>query len=87
MSGYTQLPREQRYQILTLMKTGPNQIHIGMVVEVYKATIRLELPRNQGLRSYRPQKVHSHGQLQSPSQKDARLPHSNMMYSLTPPHR
>lgn len=56
MSGYIQLTREQRYQILALMKTGQNQTQIASVLGVHKATISRELRRNRGLRGYRPTK-------------------------------
>jgi IS30 family transposase len=52
MSGYTQLTREQRYQIQALMKTGQNQTQMATVLDVHKATISRELRRNRGLRGY-----------------------------------
>ena len=58
MSGYSQLTREQRYQIHALMKTGQNQIQMAMVLGVHKATISRELRRNRGLRGYRPHQAH-----------------------------
>ena len=58
MSGYTQLTREQRYQIHALVKTGQNQTQMAMVVGVHKATIRRELRRNRGLCGYRPHQAH-----------------------------
>jgi transposase, IS30 family len=39
MTGYTQLTREQRYQIQALLKTDQNQTQMAMVVGVHKATI------------------------------------------------
>jgi IS30 family transposase len=54
MSGYTQLTREQRYQIHALVKTGQNQTKMAMVVGVHKATISRELRRNRGLSFYWP---------------------------------
>ena len=39
MSGYSQLTREQRYQIHALVKTGQNQTQMATVVGVHKATI------------------------------------------------
>lgn len=58
MSGYTQLTREQRYQIYALMKTEQTQTQIATVVGVHKATISRELRRNRSLRGYRPQQAH-----------------------------
>ena len=52
--SYTQLTREQRYQIYALMKAGHNQSQIGVVVGCHKSTISRELRRNRGLKSYRP---------------------------------
>lgn len=58
MSGYTQLTREQRYQIHALVQTGQNQTQMATVVGVHKATISRELRRNRGLRGYRPHQAH-----------------------------
>lgn len=52
--SYTQLTREQRYQIYALMKVGHNQSQIGVVVGCHKSTISRELRRNRGLKGYRP---------------------------------
>ncbi len=54
MRGYTQLTREQRYQIHALLKTGQTHTRIATVVGVHTATISRELRRNRGLRGYRP---------------------------------
>ena len=58
MSVYTQLTREQRYQIQALLKTDQNQTQIATVVGVHKTTISRELRRNCGLRGYRPHQAH-----------------------------
>ena len=58
MMRYTQLTREQRYQIQALMKAGKNQTEIAEIVGVHKSTISRELRRNTGLRSYRPEQAH-----------------------------
>ena len=52
--SYTQLTREQRYQIYALMKAGHNQSQIAVVVGCHKSTISRELRRNRGLKGYRP---------------------------------
>ena len=58
MRGYTQLTREQRYQIQALLKTGQNRTIIATVLGVHKSTISRELRRNRGLRGYRPHQAH-----------------------------
>ncbi len=59
MRYYTQLTREQRYQIQALMKAGLNQTETAEVVCVHKSTISRELRRNRGLRGYRPRQAHN----------------------------
>lgn len=58
MKHYTQLTREQRYQIEALLKTGHNQTRIAHVLSVHKSTISREMKRNRGLRGYRPKQAH-----------------------------
>ena len=48
MSTYTQLTREQRYQIKALLDTGHNQRAIADVLGVHKSSIQRELKRNRG---------------------------------------
>jgi IS30 family transposase len=55
---YTQLTREQRYQIYALLKMAHNQTEIAHCLGVHKATISRELHRNQGQRGYRPRQAH-----------------------------
>ena len=55
---YTQLTREQRYQIYVLMKAGLCQTEIAKVIGVHKSTISRERRRNRGLRGYRPKQAH-----------------------------
>ena len=55
MTIYTQLTREQRYQIKVLLKTEHNQTEIANVIGVDKSTISRELGRNRGRRGYRTQ--------------------------------
>src|SRR5215210_9223971 len=57
MTGYTQLTREQRYQIYALKKSGHNRTAIAGNVGVHKATIGRELARNTGGRGYRPKQA------------------------------
>ena len=76
MSGYTQLTREQRYQIQALMKTGQNQTQMATVLGVHKATISRELRRNRGLRGYRPHQAHQRAQARQAAKPRTRLsPH------------
>ena len=58
MRRYTQLTREQRYQIYALKKAGHSQNKIAELVEVHKSTISRELNRNAGQRGYRPKQAH-----------------------------
>jgi len=52
--NYTQLTREQRYQIYALMKAGQNQSQIAVVIGCHKSTISREVRRNCGQKGYRP---------------------------------
>ena len=52
--SYTQLTREQRYQIYALMKAGHNRSQIAVVVGCHKSTISREWRRNRGQKGYRP---------------------------------
>lgn len=58
MTNYTQLTREQRYQIKALMTKRHSQTEIAEVVGVHKSTISRELRRNRGRRGYRPKQAH-----------------------------
>ena len=73
MSGYTQLTREQRYQIHALVQTGQTQTQMAMVIGVHKATISRELRRNRGLRGYRPHQAHRRAQARQGLKRPARL--------------
>jgi len=55
--SYTQLTREQRYQIYALMKAGQNQTQMASIIKVHKSTISRELARNCGQRGYRPKQA------------------------------
>jgi len=52
--SYTQLTREQRYQIYALMKAGHNQSQIAAIVGCHKSTIFRERRRNCGEHGYYP---------------------------------
>jgi IS30 family transposase len=51
--NYTQLAREQRYQINILKKAGHNQTYIALMVGCHKSTISRELRRNRSQKGYR----------------------------------
>jgi len=53
MKGYTQLTREQRYQIYAYGKAGLNQSETAVQLKVHKSTISREIERNRGRRGYR----------------------------------
>jgi len=55
--NYTQLTREQRYQIKALMDIGHSQTEVAQQLEVNKSTISREVRRNRGLRGYRPKQA------------------------------
>ncbi len=50
MKVYTQLTREQRYQMYALLKTGQKQTDRAMVLGGHKATISRERRRHRGCR-------------------------------------
>ena len=56
--NYTQLTREQRYQISALLKMGHNRTEIAAVIGKHKSTVSRELKRNKGQRGYRPKQAH-----------------------------
>lgn len=58
MRHYTQLTREQRYQIYALKKAGHSQSQIAELLGVHKSTIHRELKRNCGQRGYCPKQAH-----------------------------
>ena len=73
MNVYTQLTREQRYQIYALLKTGQKQTDMAMVLGVHKATISRELRRNRGCRGYRPHQAHRLAQARQAHNRRPRL--------------
>lgn len=56
--SYTQLTREQRYQIYALKKAGQTQTATAAILGVHKSSISRELRRNRGGRGYRPGRAH-----------------------------
>jgi transposase, IS30 family len=52
--SYTQLTREQRYQIYALRKAGHTQTETAAILGVHKSSVSRELRRNRGRRAYRP---------------------------------
>lgn len=63
MKGYTQLTREQRYQIYVLWKNGFNQSEIAEEVGVHKSTISREMKRNALINGdYIPARAHERAQ-------------------------
>ena len=55
--SYTQLTREQRYQIYALKKANHSQAEMAAIVGCHKSTISRELSRNGGQRGYRPKQA------------------------------
>lgn len=60
MSHYTQLTREERYQIYALKTAGQNKTEIAKVLGRHKSTIGREMTRNRGLKGYRPKQADSY---------------------------
>jgi len=59
MRHYTQLTREERYQIYALKVAGHKQVQIAKILGRHKSTVSRELSRNHGLRGYRPKQAHN----------------------------
>ena len=57
MRSYTQLTREQRYQISALLKMGHNHTEIAGLLHVHKSTVGRDINRNRGRRGYRPRQA------------------------------
>jgi IS30 family transposase len=57
MKHYTQLTREQRYQISGLLKAGFRPSQIAAEVGMHKSTLSRELRRNKGQRGWRPKQA------------------------------
>lgn len=58
MKAYTQLAREERYQIYALKQAGHNQTQIAVMIGRHRSTISRELDRNHGMRGYQPRQAH-----------------------------
>jgi len=56
--SYTQLTREQRYQISALIKAAHNQAQIAFIIGCHKSTVSRELRRNSGKHGYYPGQAH-----------------------------
>jgi len=56
---YTQLTQEEKHQIYAFKKVEFSNIFIAKELRRHVSAIKRELARNTGLRSYRPQQVHS----------------------------
>lgn len=57
MQVYTQLTREERYQIWGLRASGKGPTEIAQALNRHPSTISRELNRNSGLRGYRPKQA------------------------------
>lgn len=57
MRSYTQLTREQRYQISALLKMEHNHTEIAGLLHVHKSTVGRDINRNRGRRGYRPRQA------------------------------
>jgi transposase, IS30 family len=56
--SYTQLTREQRYQIKALLDIGHSQTEVAQQLKFNKSSISREVLRNRGRRGYRPKQAH-----------------------------
>ena len=76
MRGYTQLTRDERYQIYALRKAGHSQKEIAEVLGRNPSTISRELRRNKGLKGYRPEQSHRLAQNRKKERDRTRIPKS-----------
>ena len=76
MRGYTQLTRDERYQIYALRKAGHSQKEIAEVLGRSPSTISRELRRNKGLKGYRPEQAHRLTQNRKKERDRTRIPKS-----------
>jgi IS30 family transposase len=72
--SYTQLTREQRYQIYALKKEQHSQTEMARNLGVHKSTISRELARNQGQRGYRPKQADELAQARKQQRVQPRIP-------------
>ncbi len=71
--SYTQLTREQRYQIYALRKEQHSQKQIAANLGVHPATISRELCRNHGQRGYRPKQADELAQARKQARSKPRI--------------
>ena len=57
--SYTQLTRNECYQITILAKAGHDRSSIARLMNRHKSTIGREMTRNRGQRGYRPKQAHA----------------------------
>ncbi len=74
MKHYTQLTREERYQIYALKAAGHNQADIAKVIGRHKSTVSRELIRNRGLKGYRPKQAHNFASGRRQAKATPRIP-------------
>jgi transposase, IS30 family len=72
--AYTQITREQRYQIYALMKANWSQEDIAHEIGVHPSTISRKLSRNRGGRGYRPKQAQEKAQERKERHVHARIP-------------
>ena len=72
--NYTQLTREQRYQIYALMKGTHNQSQIAAIIGCHKSTISRELRRNCGAHGYYPNQAHQQASRRQRQSHGPRIP-------------
>lgn len=77
MRTYTQLTREQRYQIYALLEGEHTQTEIAEIIKVHKSTISRELRRNRGLRGYRPKQADTFATQRRMAVHGSRIPTSH----------
>jgi IS30 family transposase len=71
--SYTQLTREQRYQIYALKKADPSQTEMASIIGCHKSTISRELSRNGGQRGYRPRQAQELALSRKPPARQPRI--------------
>jgi IS30 family transposase len=74
--SYTQLTREQRYQIYALKKADHSQTQMSSIIGCHKSTISRELQRNGGQRGYRPKQADELSSSRKLSAHRPRIPRS-----------
>ena len=82
MRGYTQLTRDERYQIYALRKAGHSQKEIAEVLRRNPSTISRELGRNKGLKGYRPEQAHRLVQNRKKERDRTRIPGGAVLVTL-----